>query len=139
MRENGTYAAGDEGHLAYTRVSVNVRPDLEALSVTENGTYVPGTNIDGFSQVTVNVAGGGGSGGTGGDSGDGESAGGNTYVVGGNRYVIGQDTNWHYWIGTLDEYMAISTPDPRTVYFILPPDDDMPANETTDEDLDERE
>lgn len=33
---------------------------VEALVVTENGTYVPSEGVDGFNPVTVNVAGGGG-------------------------------------------------------------------------------
>lgn len=37
---------------------------LEALSVTENGTFTPGSGNDGFSEVTVNVGGGGGGGAT---------------------------------------------------------------------------
>lgn len=36
-------------------------PVIEALSVTENGTYTAPSGIDGYSPVTVNVSGGGGS------------------------------------------------------------------------------
>ena len=35
-------------------------PVIEALSVTENGTYTAPSGIDGYSPVTVNVSGGGG-------------------------------------------------------------------------------
>ena len=41
-------------------VTVNVQPDLETLTATENGTYTPGTGKAGFSSVVVNVSGGGG-------------------------------------------------------------------------------
>ena len=36
-------------------------PTIESLSVTENGTYTAPSGVDGYSPVTVNVAGGGGS------------------------------------------------------------------------------
>ena len=36
-------------------------PVIEALSVTANGTYTAPTGVDGYSPVTVNVSGGGGS------------------------------------------------------------------------------
>lgn len=44
----------------YERVSVNVQPKLQSLSITTNGTYTPPAGIDGFNTVSVNVAGGGG-------------------------------------------------------------------------------
>lgn len=55
---NGTYTATGVVD-GYSPVSVSVQPDLETLSVTENGTYVS-TQHDGYSTVTVDVAGGGG-------------------------------------------------------------------------------
>ena len=44
----------------YATASVNVVPNLTTQNITENGTYQPSGNYDGFSSVTVNVAGSGG-------------------------------------------------------------------------------
>ena len=44
---------------AYSPVTVDVEPNLESISVTENGTYTPDIGVDGFSSVEVNVSGGG--------------------------------------------------------------------------------
>ena len=44
----------------YATASVNVAPNLTTQNITENGTYQPSGNYDGFSSVTVNVAGSGG-------------------------------------------------------------------------------
>lgn len=54
ISENGTFdtTLNDE-------VIVDAAGDLEHLSVTENGVYTPGTGVDGFDQVTVNVSGSG--------------------------------------------------------------------------------
>lgn len=88
VTENGTYTA-EEGH-AYSPVTVSVpsvtpagtknieangdydvasfasahvavpSAFMEAITITENGTYVPSGSVSGFNQVTVNVSGGGG-------------------------------------------------------------------------------
>ena len=39
---------------------IHGNPELETLNVTQNGTYTPSSGYDGFSEVEVNVAGGGG-------------------------------------------------------------------------------
>ena len=44
----------------YATASVNVAPNLTTQNITENGIYQPSGDYDGFSSVTVNVAGSGG-------------------------------------------------------------------------------
>lgn len=50
---NGTYEV-PEGVHGYNPITVEVPPDLESITITENGTYVS-ENADGFSEVTVNT------------------------------------------------------------------------------------
>lgn len=56
---NGTYDVTN-----YASADVNVptgsTPVINSLSVTENGTYTAPTGVDGYSPITVNVSGGGG-------------------------------------------------------------------------------
>lgn len=57
VTENGIYEA-EEGYTGLGTVTVEVpEPTYETLYVTENGTYTP--TADGYSEVEVNVAGGG--------------------------------------------------------------------------------
>lgn len=51
--ENGEYLP-PEGEVGFRKVEVSVVPDLQPLSVSENGTYQP-DGFDGYSQVMVNV------------------------------------------------------------------------------------
>lgn len=53
ITDNGTYEV-PEGVHGYNPVTVNVQPDLESITITENGTYVS-ENADGFSEVTVDT------------------------------------------------------------------------------------
>ena len=58
ITENGTY---DVREIASAHVNVPDIPAVtEELSVTTNGTYEPGTGVDGYSKVVVNVPTGGG-------------------------------------------------------------------------------
>ena len=57
--QNGTYNPGSGK--AYKPVTVNVQPDLQSKTATENGTVLPDAGYDGLSSVIVNVSGGGGS------------------------------------------------------------------------------
>ena len=50
---NGTFTPSD-GKVGFSKVDVNVVPDLRPLSVSENGSYHP-DGFDGFSQVSVDV------------------------------------------------------------------------------------
>lgn len=52
---NGTYDVTD-----FASASVSVTPNIQSLTVTENGTYTPSGAVDGYGPVTVNVSGGGG-------------------------------------------------------------------------------
>jgi len=50
---NGTFTPSD-GKVGFSQVDVNVNPDLQPLSVSENGTYQP-DGFDGYSEVSVDV------------------------------------------------------------------------------------
>lgn len=50
---NGTYTA--PAGVAYTPVTVNVQPNLQAKTATQNGTVTPDQGYDGLSSVDVNV------------------------------------------------------------------------------------
>ena len=57
VTENGTYNATDDEADGYSKVTVNVEPDLTTKTITANGTYsAEDDNADGYSSVTVNVA-----------------------------------------------------------------------------------
>lgn len=61
ITENGTGISVS----GFSTVDVNVSggtPNIQSLSVTQNGTYTASGGVDGYSPVTVNVSGGGGSG-----------------------------------------------------------------------------
>jgi hypothetical protein len=56
VTENGTYNATDDEADGYSKVTVNVEPDLTTKTITANGTYsAEDDNADGYSSVTVNV------------------------------------------------------------------------------------
>ena len=59
ISENGTYNPASDDADGYSAVQVAVQPDLELLSVTQNGNYTPSSGKDGFSSVAVNVQSGG--------------------------------------------------------------------------------
>lgn len=62
VTSNGTYTQSDDN--AWARVNVNVptgSATIQPLTVTSNGTYTAPSGVDGYSPVTVNVSGGGGS------------------------------------------------------------------------------
>ena len=55
LTANGTYSAGTDNADGYSPVTVDVSPNLETLNVTENGSYTPPVNVDGFDEVNVAV------------------------------------------------------------------------------------
>ena len=57
ITQNGTHDVTQ-----YASANVNVQPNLQSKTVTENGTVTPDQGYDGLSSVVVNVSGGGGSG-----------------------------------------------------------------------------
>lgn len=57
ITQNGTHDVTQ-----YACANVNVQPNLQSKTATENGTVTPDTGYDGLSSVVVNVSGGGGGG-----------------------------------------------------------------------------
>ena len=55
ITQNGTHDVTQ-----YANVNVNVQPNLQSKTATENGTVTPDSGYDGLSEVVVNVSGGGG-------------------------------------------------------------------------------
>ena len=55
ITQNGTHDVTQ-----YASANVNVQPNLQSKTVTENGTVTPDQGYDGLSSVVVNVSGGGG-------------------------------------------------------------------------------
>lgn len=53
ITQNGTHDVTQ-----YASANVNVQPNLQSKTVTENGTVTPDQGYDGLSQVVVNVSGG---------------------------------------------------------------------------------
>lgn len=56
--KNNTQNQYTPSQMANAILQIHGEPNLETLTVTENGNYLPGANKDGFSEVTVNVSGG---------------------------------------------------------------------------------
>lgn len=54
ITQNGTHDVTE-----YASANVNVQPNLQSKTVTENGTVTPDQGYDGLSEVVVNVSGGG--------------------------------------------------------------------------------
>lgn len=54
ISQNGTYEAGEE-YSGLGKIIVEVLPNLIDKSFTENGTYTPEQNTDGYRNVTINV------------------------------------------------------------------------------------
>jgi hypothetical protein len=52
---NGTYNASSDSADGYNPVTVNVQPNLQSKSTTQNGVVQPDSGYDGLSQVSVNV------------------------------------------------------------------------------------
>ena len=57
ITQNGTHDVTE-----YANANVNVQPNLQSKTVTQNGTITPDQGYDGLSSVVVNVSGGGGGG-----------------------------------------------------------------------------
>jgi hypothetical protein len=81
----------------YASANVNVQPNLQIKTATENGTVMPDQGYDGLSSVLVNVSGGGGS--------DGVYVG--TDVPGAS---IGSNGNYYYQRALKGEFGYTSTP-----------------------------
>lgn len=53
--KNGTANTYTVAQMSSAVRAIETQPDLETLTATENGNYVPSAGKDGFSSVTVNV------------------------------------------------------------------------------------
>lgn len=80
---NGVYNASSDNANGYSEVTVNVTPNLQSKTATENGTITPDQGYDGLSQVVVNVPGSG-----------------SPLVVQPLKYL----TNSHYYVAAGKEY-----------------------------------
>ncbi len=60
IQSNGVYNPSSDSLNFYNKVTVDVQPNLQNKTATENGVIQADTGYDGLGQVTVNVSGGGG-------------------------------------------------------------------------------